>query len=87
MAKPITVEMIEAMTLDQRKTLHANAKNRDTPAAKDLIALLSEGDLMTRPPILPPELVVPPKPKKMRPVAVAKPAAEEEEDEPALSED
>lgn len=81
MAKPITREMIEAMTLDQRKTLKANALSRDTQAAKDLVELLSQDDLMTKATLVPPDAVVPPKPKKMRPVAKPEPVAEEEDEE------
>ena len=50
MAKPITREMLEGMSLDQRKTLLKNAQQRDTAAAKDVIAMLEEGDLLTRAP-------------------------------------
>ena len=49
MPKPITVEMLEAMSLDQRKTLHRNALGLDTPAARDVIELLSHGDLLGAP--------------------------------------
>ena len=78
MAKPITLEMVEAMSLDQRKTLQANASKRDTQAAKDILELLSQGDLMSRPPTKLAEAVVPAKPKKMRPVPKAEPVVDDE---------
>ena len=78
MAKPITLEMVEAMSLDQRKTLHANASKRDTQAAKDILELLAQDDLMSRPPTKVAEAVVPAKPKKMRPVPKAEPEANDE---------
>ena len=49
MPKPITLEMLHAMTPDQRKTLHRNASSRDTPAAHEILQLLSQDDLMARP--------------------------------------
>ena len=42
MPKPITFEMIEAMSVDQRKTLHENAMKRDTAASRDVLDLLSK---------------------------------------------
>ena len=77
MAKPITREMIEGMTLDQRKTLKANAQNRDTQAAKDVLTLLSEDDLMTKGGAEP---AAAPKPRKTRAVAKPKPVAVPEDD-------
>ena len=50
MPKPITIEMLEAMNTDQRKTLYRNAVALDTPAAKQVIELLSQNDLMAKPP-------------------------------------
>jgi hypothetical protein len=49
MPKPITIEMLEAMSTDQRKTLYRNAVALDTDAAKDVIELLSQNDLMAKP--------------------------------------
>ena len=49
MPKPITLEMLHAMNPDQRKTLHANALGLDTPAARNVLELLSQDDLMARP--------------------------------------
>ncbi len=81
MAKPITREMLESMSLDQRKTLLKNAQQRDTAAAKDVIAMLEEGDLLTRAPAAI-EAPVVAKRIKMRPAPkVAK------EDEPDGAED
>lgn len=48
-AKPITVEMIEAMDADQRKTLYKNALARDTDAARAVLEILSQHDLMAKP--------------------------------------
>ena len=76
MAKPITREMLEGMSLDQRKTLLKNAQQRDTAAAKDVIAMLEDGDLLTRAPAVV-EAPVAAKKVKMRPAP--KPAKEEEE--------
>lgn len=53
MPKPITIEMLEAMNTDQRKTLYRNAVALDTPAAKQVIELLSQNDLMAKPPSTP----------------------------------
>ncbi len=50
MPKPITIEMLEAMNTDQRKTLYRNAVALDTPAAKEVIELLSQNDLMAKTP-------------------------------------
>lgn len=50
MPKPITIEMLEAMSTDQRKTLYRNAIALDTPAAKEVIELLSTNDLMAKTP-------------------------------------
>ena len=49
MPKPITSEMLHAMTLAERKTLHQNALGRDTPAAHAVLDLLSRDNLMSRP--------------------------------------
>lgn len=49
MPKPITVEMLTEMTPDQRKTLLKNAMARDTPAARDVIELLSQDGMIDRP--------------------------------------
>ena len=49
MPKPITVEMLQAMSLDQRKILQRNALGLGTPAAQAVLLLLSQGDLMERP--------------------------------------
>lgn len=49
MPKPITVEMLTAMSPDERKTLHRNASALDTPAARQVLDLLSKDDLMERP--------------------------------------
>ena len=49
MAKPITVEMLQAMSLEQRKTLQKNAISLGTPAAKAVLELLSQDDLLGRP--------------------------------------
>ncbi len=49
MPKPITVEMLHAMSLDQRKNLHRNALSLDTPAAHEILELLSQDDLMGKP--------------------------------------
>ena len=49
MPKPITSEMLHAMTPAQRDTLQKNALGRDTPAAHAILELLSQGDLMSRP--------------------------------------
>ena len=48
MPKPITTEMLYAMTPAQRDTLQKNALGRDTPAAHAVLELLSQGDLMRR---------------------------------------
>ncbi len=55
MPKPITAEMLHAMSLDQRKTLHRNAMALDTPAAREVLELLAQDDLMGRrkPPVSP----------------------------------
>ena len=42
MPKPITLEMIEAMSADQRKTLHENAMKRDTVASREVLDLLAK---------------------------------------------
>ncbi len=42
MPKPITFEMIEAMSADQRKTLHENASKRDTVASREVLDLLAK---------------------------------------------
>ena len=84
MAKPITLEMVEAMSLDQRKTLHANALKHDSQAAKDVIALLTSDDLMSRPPTKAADQPLPAKPKKMRPVPKVEPSGDEED---AVAED
>ena len=81
MAKPITREMLEGMSLDQRKTLLKNAQQRDTAAAKEVIAMLEEGDLLTRaPPAV--EAPVAVKRTKMRPVP-----KEVDEEAPDVAED
>ena len=49
MPKPITSEMLHAMTPAQRETLQKNALGRDTPAAHASLELLSQDDLMGRP--------------------------------------
>ena len=49
MPKPITSEMLHAMSLAERKTLHRNALGRDTPAAHAVLDLLSRDNLMSRP--------------------------------------
>ena len=49
MPKPITLEMLQAMSPDQLKTLHANAMGLDTPAARDVLLLLTNEDLVGRP--------------------------------------
>lgn len=49
MPKPITVEMLTEMTPDQRKTLLKNAMARDTPAARDVIELLSQDGMIDKP--------------------------------------
>lgn len=49
MPKPITLEMLHAMDLDQRKTLHRNASGLDTPAARAVLELLGQDDLMGKP--------------------------------------
>ena len=77
MAKPITREMLEAMSLDQRKTLLKNAQQRDTTAAKDVIAMLEDGDLLTR---APPVVEAPAAAKRIKMRPVPKPAVEDEPD-------
>ena len=49
MPKPITSDMLHAMTLAERKSLHQNALGRDTPAAHAVLDLLSRDNLMSRP--------------------------------------
>ena len=49
MPKPITLEMLHAMDLDQRKTLHRNASGLDTPAARAVLELLGQDELMGKP--------------------------------------
>ena len=49
MAKPITAEMLHAMSLEQRKTLHKNALSLGTPAAQAVIELLSQDELLGKP--------------------------------------
>ena len=49
MPKPITAEMLHAMSLDQRKNLHRNALSLDTPAAHEILEMLSQDDLMGKP--------------------------------------
>lgn len=68
MAKQITLEMLEAMSPDQRKTLHQNALNLDTPAAKEVIDMLVKGDLVRRPAAS----VASAKPKKVKAAAAPK---------------
>ena len=46
MAKPITSEMLHAMSLEQRKTLQKNALGLGTPAAQAVLELLSQDDLL-----------------------------------------
>ena len=46
MPKVITSEMLHAMTPVQLSTLRDNATARDTPAARDLLKLLSEEGLI-----------------------------------------
>ena len=77
MAKPITREMLEGMSLDQRKTLLKNAQQRDTVAAKDIIAMLEEGDLLTR---APPVVEAPAVAKRIKMRPAPKVAKEEESD-------
>ena len=60
MAKPITAEMLHAMSLEQRKTLQKNALTLGTPAAQAVLELLSQDDLLGRPKAI----VVPRAPKK-----------------------
>ena len=59
MPKPITVEMLQAMSPDERKTLHRNASARDTQAARDIIELLSHEDVAG-----PPKVKATPAPRK-----------------------
>ena len=49
MPKPITSDMLHAMTLAERKMLHQNALGRDTPAAHAVLDLLSRDNLMSPP--------------------------------------
>lgn len=49
MPKPITLEMLHAMDMDQRKTLHRNASGLDTPAARAVLELLGQDELMGKP--------------------------------------
>lgn len=49
MPKPITLEMLHAMDLEQRKNLHRNASGLDTPAARAVLELLGQDDLMGKP--------------------------------------
>ena len=46
MPKAITLDMLHAMSADQRKTLHANATLMDTPASRAVLELLSQDSLM-----------------------------------------
>ena len=46
MPKAITLEMLHAMSPDQRKTLHANATGMDTPASRAVLELLQQDGLM-----------------------------------------
>ena len=81
MAKPITREMLEGMSLDQRKTLLKNAQQRDTAAAREVIAMLEEGDLLTR---APPVVEAPAAVKRIK----VRPAPKEvEEEAPDAAED
>ena len=63
MPKPITLEMLHAMDLDQRKTLHRNASGLDTPAARAVLELLGQDDLMGKPKA-PPKAAKPASPRK-----------------------
>ena len=49
MPKAITLEMLHAMSPDQRKTLHANATLMDTPASRAVLDLLAQDGLMPAP--------------------------------------
>lgn len=49
MPKPITLEMLHAMDPEQRKNLHRNASGLDTPAARAVLELLGQDDLMGKP--------------------------------------
>lgn len=62
MPKPITLEMLHAMELDQRKTLFRNASGIDTPAARAVLELLEQDDLMGKPKA-PPKAAAPRKPR------------------------
>ena len=46
MPKAITLEMLHAMSPEQRKTLHGNATLMDTPASRAVLELLSQDSLM-----------------------------------------
>lgn len=62
MPKPITLEMLHAMDPEQRKNLHRNASGLDTPAARAVLELLSQDDLMGKPKA-PPKAAAPRKTK------------------------
>ena len=68
MAKPITAEMLHAMSLEQRKTLQKNALSLGTPAAQAVLELLSQDDLLGRP-----KAIVVPRGPKRAPPGAAKP--------------
>ena len=75
MPKPITFEMLQAMSPDQRKILHRNASALDSQAARDVIELLAHDDLMGPPKVAPtasPRKKAPAKPKAA-PKAAPKP--------------
>ncbi|HTX48731.1 MAG TPA: hypothetical protein VME40_05000 [Caulobacteraceae bacterium] len=48
MAKPLTVEQLKAMTMEQRYVLYGNALKQGTPEAKAVIELLSQHHLLGR---------------------------------------
>ena len=85
MPKPITLEMLHAMDPEQRKTLHRNASGLDTPAARAVLELLGQDDLMGKPKA-PPKAAsarkapakpraTPAKPRAAKPAAAPKPKA------------
>ena len=49
MPKPITIEMIDAMSPEERKNLNENAMTRETPAAKAILELLSQSSAKASP--------------------------------------
>ena len=75
MPKPITLEMLHAMDPDQRKTLHRNASGLDTPAARAVLELLGQDDLMGKPKAPPKAASARKAPARTSKPRAAKPAA------------